>query len=909
MTYTHDTPTFSKRTYGRQTFLVMLNAAVDIKNYRFNRLAAAAWLTAYPGDLGMRLVFARGLLAEGKTVEAIEELTRLVKLDPEFYEAWNVLSRAYPVGSTEQLHAVACAWALGGTNTPDLLLPGWSYDLKQAYRWLAAGAVDEAERLVLPIISMNLDMALPAVVHLRVAAANHDEMAIQQLARLYRERWSDTLQFELVLADTALKLGVQADAVDLLHSCAVKDPTAQVVKRLWGNEHPYRDLWPDGLEIDFDMAIPAEIAGLLGWNKLTTGPVVLQQAVPPEAETEQTRTDMEAPATASETTLETPAAAAVEAVESGAAAERLTTEPANREPAVEAVSAAQTAQDAAGPKALPQRGPKQFDDALRPVSEAFEKLSKKLQKPAISRQEGRFPIYVILSTIAGLNRQYGAQTRLVIDKEMKALADAVRKQPGWGAMVFYPDDLGSSSQVGMGTIDAIDPWKIKLALMDLDKALAKKGAMIGSVLIVGGAEVVPFHNLPNPTDDMDQQVLSDNPYATLDSNYFVPEWPVGRLPGEKGTDPGLLLEQIRSAIRQHSRRREVESWWAPLLFLLRWLQRSSNGKKSPKNNGRSFGYSASVWRRSSVAVFRPIGDGNAVKVSPPDVSGSISADKLTSAMLNYYNLHGLPDTNEWYGQRDLGDSEPGPDYPVAITAKDLVKNGRSPRVVFSEACYGGYVVDKTESESIALRFLQIGAQAVVGSTCVAYGSVTTPLIGADMLGYLFWKHLEAGMTVGEALMQAKLDFVREMNRRQGFVDAEDQKTLLSFVLFGDPLAKVDNISLKSKSVPRLRNHLSVKASSEAVAASENVPNRVTKEILRDVKSLVEAYLPGLDTARVSISEETVQSEGRKKITQEDTNRVVVTISKEVRFANRIHHHYARATVDANGKVVKLALSR
>ena len=70
--------------------------------------------------------------------------------------------------------------------------------------------------------------------------------------------------------------------------------------------------------------------------------------------------------------------------------------------------------------------------------------------------------------------------------------------------------------------------------------------MIGALLIVGGPEVIPFHRLPNPTDDMDREVESDNPYSTLDSNYFVPEWPVGRLPGESGQDAGMLIEQLRN---------------------------------------------------------------------------------------------------------------------------------------------------------------------------------------------------------------------------------------------------------------------------------------------------------------------------------------------------------------------------
>ena len=82
---------------------------------------------------------------------------------------------------------------------------------------------------------------------------------------------------------------------------------------------------------------------------------------------------------------------------------------------------------------------------------------------------------------------------------------------------------------------------MKLSLADLDQALAKKGQMIGALVIVGGPDIVPFHHLPNPTDDIDKDVPSDNPYATLDSNYFVPEWPVGRIPGEAGKDAGFAV--------------------------------------------------------------------------------------------------------------------------------------------------------------------------------------------------------------------------------------------------------------------------------------------------------------------------------------------------------------------------------
>ena len=46
--------------------------------------------------------------------------------------------------------------------------------------------------------------------------------------------------------------------------------------------------------------------------------------------------------------------------------------------------------------------------------------------------------------------------------------------------------------MGIKPVIGNDPWQIKLALADLDQALAKRGEMIGALLIVGGPEIVPF---------------------------------------------------------------------------------------------------------------------------------------------------------------------------------------------------------------------------------------------------------------------------------------------------------------------------------------------------------------------------------------------------------------------------------
>ena len=51
---------------------------------------------------------------------------------------------------------------------------------------------------------------------------------------------------------------------------------------------------------------------------------------------------------------------------------------------------------------------------------------------------------------------------------------------------------------------------------------------------------------------------------------------------------------------------------------------------------------------------------------------TITVEKITEAPMCYFNLHGLEDSPNWYGQRDVLDPVSGPDYPIAIT-RALIK--------------------------------------------------------------------------------------------------------------------------------------------------------------------------------------------------------------------------------------------
>ena len=865
------------RVFSRKSFLQLLEASLESGSYRFARQASLNWLAVFPGDLTIQLYLGKAHLSEGKLAQALPVVERVCRFDPEYFEAQETLSKIYHKINSAKVSSSQAASAILSNAPLNSTFPEWVGWHLAAREAMESGNLQEADRLLQQVMSVVPDFALAAIDHLNFGWKQRDRSTLYKLAEIYHNRWPDCLQFALRLAEVEIDFGNETSAVGLLHQCVANDATGHAAQRLWGLDHRYLPLWPGGLEIFLELPVPSEVAFELGWNRLPAGEII----PPPVAEND-------APSN-----LEPDLAVENKpSISSGSQpAESLQPDSPNGEPVVVR------------------------DETIKAVEETFSRLAKQMKRPSLGRSDGRYPVYVIFSTIKGLDNHYGPQTRDILIKEMQSLADYVAQRPGWNTQVFLPDQPECAEKLGIKPVDGLDPWKLKLALVDLDQALSKKGQMIGALLIVGGAEIVPFHRLPNPTSDIDQDVPSDNPYATLDSNYFVPEWPVGRLPGEAGKDAGSLLTQIRSLNQYHAKKAKMSP---QIGNLIRWLIEFLRQRAASKQM-KGFGYTASVWKEASALVLKSMNESADLLVSPPNLMQIIDPDQLVKSPLEYFNLHGLSDAAEWYGQKDSTDNSNEPDYPVALSPKNLIKNGSSPQIVFTEACYGAHVFDKNEDQSIALKFLAIGSRAFVGSTTIAYGSVTAPLIGADLLGYHFWRYLREGSTVGEALLQGKLALVKEMNQRQGFLDGEDQKTLISFVLYGDPLSGYEAFKTRSKSILRFKTHPSVKTICDR-QSEEGETVAISQAVLKEVKAIVEAYLPGLDDADFSVSgmREECTSHGHNCPTAALGGKagktgkpggVVVTVSKSVQFSKRTFHQYARVTLDEKGKMIKLAVSR
>lgn len=898
----------------RSTCLSTLRAALAAGRADFARECASEWLAAWPGDPDVQLEMARAEIELGHLELASGRLAHLIVTDAEFPEAYPLLAAVLRSRHDADRAALfeACGAALSGPPPADSQVPDWVSEIALARQALVSGEALAAVQHALKALQADPDIPLPSQVAARAHLAAGQRPAAIAVAIAGSNRWSECVALRLIAATAAIEAGDVARGIEAIHRASSDDPTGTVAERILGKAHPYRGLWPTAMTAQWTRPIPAEVSALLGGN-------LLAQAQPEQAEPS---------AVSADSTVATIVGAKMPPPGEAASGHRADSEGA-------AVRVIHLALDSKADRAYegqpfptPEswesfQGPNPGDtadsqvDELAEVRAEFDRLAAQVNRRRPGKDEdSRTPAYVILSNKTRLIQEFGADRFRRIDEAITKLLQAVRARRGWRAYGIYADEPTSLRPFGLTPAEPGNAWQIKLRLADMDRILSKRREMIGALLIVGGPRIVPFHLLPNPTDDDDQTVPSDNPYSTTDENYFVPEWPVGRVPCDSDAD--LIVRVLQNAATHHLQLAELDS---PLQSFRSWI--GSRLDWLAGSRPRNFGYSANIWRKASLSVFRVIGDPGAMYTSPPAQVGKLPAPVMRPARLSYFNLHGVEDSPEWFGQRDpLKDSEQVPEFPVALRPQDVVNSGRAPKVVYSEACYGANVLEKSAETALALKFLASGTHAVVGSTKISYGSVTPPLIAADLLGRMFWEHLRQNLPAGEALRRAKLGLAAEMLRRQGVLDGEDQKTLISFVLFGDPLYTPAQSSAKTAARRVIRKTTRPSRMSTACALGE--PARSTDDLdpvtYAKIKAIVSQYLPGMADASSRVHQQRTACVASDHLCpshqfagqaapKTGPETMVVTLSKSIDQGSIRHSRFARLTLDQEGRILKLAVSR
>lgn len=865
----------------RDDLIQILQSALKAGEHRFARRAALHWLSQFPGDLEVSLLGTQAFLAGGGQPGLVQgQLHQLTMKDPYFLEAYRLGVRLWnETGGASGRYFVNCLHAADGSGDSDVA--DWARALRTANQHLDAGEVDAAEVVLLQVIAEDPATPLLALTHLKLLKSQAQpgqrqaDLVNLKILQHYAHRWETCLPIQLALAEALLEGPDPDRAVASLHGAMAEDVAGQVVKKIYGPAHPFTELWPRRITGTLDLSLPASIAGIFGWNLL---PADSQSPSVPPRNPGSTGRYAQSPA---------------HAVASG---ER---------------SAPKSAQnDSPSPTTRPEPADNPWlPETLVATQSTLEQIAAKIKRPELMQSEGRYPVYLIMSAKNPMLRKYGETGCERILGAARQLHWAAKHRKGWDSLLLLVDDPQSAAAAGVRPVVGEDAWAIKRLLAEVDEKMARRGQMIGALLILGGPEIIPFHHLPNPVDDLDIDVPSDNPYASTDDNYFVPEWPVGRLPGDSTSDPASLIRAINRLVNRYAGSQGNPGWLRRVFDRVKsWFRR--------QELTRNYGYTAAIWSRASAAVFQPLGPSKSILISPP-ASYQEFRKSQPGGPLGYFNLHGIQDSADWYGHMDPSQPANGPDFPVALRPADLNSNSRIPAVVFSEACFGANILDKTEKESIPLRFLAIGADCFVGSTCTAYGAVTTPLIAADFLAFRFWKHIRAGAPAGEALKRAKIDLVQEMDKRQGYLDGEDQKTLISFNLFGDPLFTPGDNRQMAKEVLRPLEKPEINTVDEIPDQIQETP--LPAETVYAVKQMVREYLPGLENGQLKIHKLETAADGQSSpdgpimkspgSSCNAADRQVVTISKSYTRKRKTHHQFARLTLDRQGKLLKISVSR
>jgi hypothetical protein len=359
---------------------------------------------------------------------------------------------------------------------------------------------------------------------------------------------------------------------------------------------------------------------------------------------------------------------------------------------------------------------------------------------------------LIITSRRRLREVYGAGGARRVETALRGLL-AARVARGVPSQIIWIEE--GLPHTGVASV-AIEPAAISGQIAALAAALSSSGTSLESVLIVGGPDVVPFHEAPNPTPyDGDANVPGDSGYSTSNPHELMAEWAVGRLPGAAGGSPALLVQLIETAAAHRPRTEE------PL---------------------KPFGYATEAWRRAATEVYAEVPGAGPLLISPPTLATTLDRTLLEGARLIYCNLHGVRDGPLWYGQPSDRRA-----LVAALRPADLGGLDLRGAVVVSEACYGAAITGRDQHTSLALAFLAHGAAGFLGATAISYGPPSPPPGEADLIALHFLRALRTpGTTLGGALLAARAGMLRDTLAQQATLDEDDQKTLLEFVLYGDP---------------------------------------------------------------------------------------------------------------------------
>lgn len=364
-----------------------------------------------------------------------------------------------------------------------------------------------------------------------------------------------------------------------------------------------------------------------------------------------------------------------------------------------------------------------------------------------------------------LQAKYDAGARARIDAAVAAWT-AADKARGIRTVHVAVDDAAAMKAYKVPAVrGTITAGKVKKALDGLVARLAPD-----YIVLFGAGDVVPQFEVPNPTgaEDNEPKVPTDNPYASSQqfrvgkrASYLVPDRVVGRLPDLPGSgDSTWLLDYLT-----------VATQW-------RGVARARYAK--------DLLVCCDTWKNSGRECVTYIGHNpSKLMISPPSDTASKSVRSRHSALLHMVKCHGGVGDSAFYGQK-------GQTYPEVLRSTALLKRTKRGTVAGAMCCYGASVFDPSDPGNvnpgeppIASVYLKQGAFGFFGATSTAWVGDKS-MMCADWVAAAFLKAILSGASLGRAALETKQDFIRWTQEQGHEADSGDEKTLLQFVLLGDP---------------------------------------------------------------------------------------------------------------------------
>ena len=385
-----------------------------------------------------------------------------------------------------------------------------------------------------------------------------------------------------------------------------------------------------------------------------------------------------------------------------------------------------------------------------------------------SSKGGTMPSIKLSVTHRGrLKAKYKAKGLAAIDQAIATWV-AQDKARGFTTIHLAVDDAAALAPFKVKPLaGAVTPTKVKAVVDALWKKLTPD-----YLVLVGAHDVVPHFEVANPTlsqpGDTDARVPTDNPYACSQAfaadkraTYLIPDRVCGRIPDLPGADdPAALLAALGLAASWKSKK--AKAYATDLLACCQTWQEA--GRECAAQLGRA---------------------ATRLQIVPPEGAATPAITKRHGALLQMIKGHGARLDSRFFGQ--LGD-----DFPDLVTSASLADRTRESTMIGAMCCFSASLFDPTDPAAqvaddppIPLVFLSQRAFGFAGSTTTAWVGVST-MQCADWVVTGFLKSVLAGASTGRALLEAKQDFFAWIEKQGTTADLADEKTLLQFLLLGDP---------------------------------------------------------------------------------------------------------------------------